>query len=98
MSDELKPALNAGQWRVLGFAEEWRLDGADLRNMREPAIVANVAMANAALREGSPYKITRRDLDAIGLAAEIVASDGMDDRPILALADKLAALLPPEVP
>lgn len=104
MTDEtIPPALTADQWAY------WLRDPSNLKyhldsacdhvaydiHLSRPALAA---LANAALPDGDPRKITREDLAPIGVARDWFAMSGdTEARDVLArLYAKLAALLPPE--
>ena len=67
--------------------------------MPQRAPAEAIALLNATLPAGSPYKITRKDLDVLDCAASAIRHEyGLDDEDAVdldALAAKLAALLPP---
>jgi hypothetical protein len=101
MADEIKPVMSPDEW---GEALE-RLRTPDLPRMYayEPLGDAQVmALANAALPDGHPNKITREDVDALATAmnelrylAQMVPGSG-ERLTIGLLRRKLSALLPPE--
>lgn len=105
MSDEIKPALTAEEWRTSDLTELPRY----LIGEENAAWVA--AAANHALPAGHPLKITRADLAAVREAEELYGdvwgatmnNPAEDDKAsgdvyfaLQRLAAKLAALLPPE--
>ena len=114
MSDKIDPVLTAREWaHWLGENDDLRLqidaacDGVGYSLRQDPA--ALIALANAALPDDSPYKITRADAIATANAATLLnavqelAPDAPDDLGVgygithlRNLAAKLAALLPPE--
>ncbi len=55
-----------------------------------------VAIANHALPDGHPLKITREDVKEMEIASYLLDGEGRDGAAIAAIAAKLAALLPPE--
>lgn len=110
MSDEITPALSAEEWAqreaVRASTEISALDGSVmLVDPDAPSTVvlaegvpALMALANAALPDGDPRKLTRED---VALIRGERFGGFKDDAPALwravdALAAKLAALLPPE--
>ena len=111
MTDEIAPALTPEEWRIYDRAvESAREKGDALIYSVRPWIVnagstreslpRAMTIANAALPDDSPYKITRSDLDKLDCAASALrheyGSDDEDAADLDALAAKLAALLPPE--
>lgn len=110
MADEIKPALTPEEWAIGGKEHSsFRIiDGAPVRwDVCEWCAIDSdtagemVAIGNAALPNDSPYKITRGDVKAIKRAghygsngAAVLTPERLDE--LLAIADKLAALLPPE--
>ena len=108
MSDETKieQALSAEQWAkedvglvwidrdgpaaCLGIAGDWDSIPAE-------ALPAAIALANAALPDNDPRKITRRLVDAIRIATE-QANTPSHYEALHAIADALASYLPPETP
>ncbi len=92
MSDELKPALSAEEWALPnGPARQHIWDHGGLEQL--------IAVANAALPDDSPYKITRADVEELeSVAADAINAARWSERdvaPLRAIAAKIAALLPP---
>jgi len=95
MNDEITPALTAGEWRVISATigeNERSFDDqveilCDADNL--PGLIA---FLNDSLPDDSPYKITRADVD---LVRSSIDRAGYPET-LIDLADKLAALLPPE--
>src|SRR5688572_10201737 len=117
MTTPIEPALSAEEWRDVlhpqierGFPDEADspqevADGLHWRSEAECAhrrYARGIALANAALPDDSPYRITRADVGA--LRALFDELQGVwpgwpvngPDQTVYRLADKLAALLPPE--
>lgn len=115
--DEIKPALTPEEWerpvassREPAYVRPDRVPGYvafDTNLVGDEPIVFPaeqvLAIANAALADDSPHKITRQDVDlVIGVALTIdLEFSGFHERDarsvaLESLAGKLAALLPPE--
>ncbi len=82
MEDSIAPALSA---------EEWAFRSGITLGVHG-SLPRMIALANAALPDDSPYKITRGDVDALRLES------GPSEAFLFRLAAKLAALLPPGTP
>ena len=97
MSAKITPALTADEWRLLNFWLVGKMPGGKVRGMVVMDLppdhqLGAMAVANACLPDDSPYKITRADVD---LVRSSVDRAGYPET-LIDLADKLAALLPPE--
>jgi hypothetical protein len=68
--------------------------------IRGPRLASLIALANAALPDSDPRKITRARVDALRFAASSLrhecGSDDEDARDVEAIADALESYLPPE--
>ncbi len=64
-------------------------------HLSEDALPALIAIANAALPDDSPYKITRDDIGLIGYAIMALHHRPVNQAKLDSLAAKLEALLPP---
>ena len=116
MSDELKPALSAEEWARIAIPTPITAPGRSVRvevvdaglliGPREfigrDDVPALIALANAALPDDSPYKITRDDVTILDqLVCVIPNGVGLGDDPngarrwLRGFVTKLAALLPP---
>lgn len=94
----VRPALSAGEWAEL---DHYPASPSTLEDVQTLPLIDDrhraVALANHALPDGDPRKITRADVDAL----RDDLSDHPDDRArqeavLRRIADKIAALLPPE--
>lgn len=115
MPDEIKPALTREEWsekehrisrrEVMSGGKGFVIDGPDPSDSvyvdSPDDLAAAVALANDALPDGHPLKITREDVAALhvvlsGYGSEFVEDGKGDVARCERLAAKLAALLPPE--
>ena len=69
-------------------------DASETTSVDRPALPALIALANAALPDDSPYKMTQQDVRCLEIAAQSALDYGDQ---VIRIAAKLAALLPPEV-
>lgn len=69
-----------------------------IRALSPDDIVRVMAYSNAALPDGDPRKITRRDVERLREGAAVMPTEGWRNEEdfVLQLAAKLAALLPPD--
>ena len=96
MTDRIEPALTPDQWaRYWMEAEEMVRDTdatvQDYLAREYPNPAREIALANAALPDDDPRKITRADVHELAYMA-----DQTDNDALLRIAAKLDALLPPE--
>ena len=105
----IEPALSKEQWRywfnvnhargpiVRSIAFDFA-DGAEGVDIPMPLcdLAGVVALCNAALSDDDEGKLTRADVAECSRAGEILSGHGGYGHPLLDLAAKLAALLPPE--
>lgn len=96
MSDELKPVLTADEWREIRgeFAPPYWIDS-NVESMSDTERVEAIAVLNDALPDGSPYKITRHDVELVAAMADDNKFRAVEDE-LRTLAAKLAALRPPD--
>lgn len=92
MSDRIEPALSAEEWNHGGDALMWRdgafvfleSDAGGMRNHRtrlgEDDLPRVIALANAALSDSDPRKITRGDIGAIRASLSQQHFDSTDDQ------------------
>lgn len=100
----IPPALTADEWArvprpdVTDFTGRYL--GSSTAQESDAGAHAIVAVANAALPDSDPRKLTRDDVAALCLAASTIRAEWGDDDPeardLRRVATKLAALLPPE--
>lgn len=106
MTDEIKPVLTSDEWTARCYRDgDMHVDadllggcvvvsaGGDAAYVATADASAAIALLNDLLPADSPYKITRDDVELVEYQAGRVP-DGY--RRMIALAAKLAALLPPE--
>jgi hypothetical protein len=82
-------------WDVGGVRKFMAIEGYDEAITDPGDLHMAVALANAALPDGDPRKITRAMVNMIRAAAKRIDSEGFADQ-LSYYADVLAALLPPE--
>lgn len=107
---EVRPALVSDEWAraqcardgVCMLARDGVLDIVEIEEPHDQTFVTGdglasaVALANAALPDGHPNKLTHEDAAALRAARDFCRSRHMRGHPSLdTLPDKLAALLPP---
>ena len=104
MTDKIEPVLTAKEW------EYWQRKIAEpaLRASHTPTTMRYWlhfspdtlrALANAAMPDDSPYKITRADVDLVREIVRLIGDAECNNWPeddLGSLATKLGALLPPE--
>jgi hypothetical protein len=106
MSDELKPALSAEEWKDGPYSDaidgylNWSVPVLDIRAghhaSTEDFIRAVIALANASLPDGAPCKITQSMVGDLRRIAQFTGTLDADMDILNAIADKLAAFLPPK--
>jgi len=96
---KIEPALSEQEWAAV-------LETIEIKRERQLAPSADqcahdIAVANAALPDSDPRKITRATIEDIRSAAEQIQLDPEEyyrGRRLLSFADALASYLPPETP
>lgn len=91
MTDKIEPALTPEEWRDTDRAMRQHVGALP---ERADDLAQVIALANAALPDSDPRKITREDVRA----CRRETNDWFEDRDemLRGLADRIAALLPPE--
>lgn len=95
MSEQIPPAMSTAAWKEYRadprYKHEWL--------MTDVSLAQTMALANAELPEDDSHKFTREDVTALNAAVARLNSNewviGLD-LPLRGLADRIAALLPPE--
>ena len=100
MTNNLPSPLSAYEWRTLGPNGVGHpitpSTLGDISSLDEADRVKALVIANAELPDSSPYKITRADVAALRTAHLEFGQTNEKTDVVLTIADKLAALLPPE--